>query len=173
MSGSTRRSVVSLVVAAWRGCVAKVPPATLASVQIVTARREEAVFPLRTNDQHSLNLKTDHWDYSHTEISTFPQILKNTFPPSTLSSLMDILHLSYSLQDQVLDLNLVGFALISRLTTVGFFLACVFWAHKSVTGPRQHHTMQLQATEGLSSCPFHNKSVWSSKLTKAVSWEKQ
>lgn len=46
VSASTRRSVVSLVVAAWWGCVAEVSSATLARVQVVTARREEAVFPL-------------------------------------------------------------------------------------------------------------------------------
>lgn len=96
VSASMRRSIVSLVVAAWWGCVAEVSSATLAHVQVVTARREEAISPMRTPDQHSLNLKIDHCDYSHTDVNTFPPFLKNTFPHSTPSSFMDIQHFSYS-----------------------------------------------------------------------------
>lgn len=148
LPASMRRSVVSLVVAAWWGCVAKVPSATLACVQIVTARREETVFPLRTPDQHSLNLKTDYCDYSHTEISTFPPFL-NTFPPSTLSSFMDIQHLNYSLQDQVLDLNLWFY--VDRLTTVGFFpLGCTMFFE---------HTNQLQDQDNTAQCNYKPQKV--------------
>lgn len=100
VSASTRRSVVSLVVAAWWGCVAEVSSPTLARVQIVAARREEAVFPRGTPDQRSLNLKIDHCDYSHTEISTFPPLF------STFIHLLWISSILANPQEQVLDLNL-------------------------------------------------------------------